>query len=78
MLGTGQICLLKPGFVITGLDDVVSLDLGLKKLKKSVRYNRKFVITEFVITEFHCILHFLVITNPGYNEQIIPVPSSSL
>jgi hypothetical protein len=55
MLGTGQICSLQPGFVITGLDDRVSLDLGLKKLKKSVRYNRKFAITGFVITEFHCI-----------------------
>ena len=54
MLGTGHICSLKPGFVITGLDNLVSLDLGLKKLKKYVRYNRKFVITEFVITEFHC------------------------
>ncbi len=40
MLGTSQICSLYPGFVITGLDDRVSLDLGLKKLKKSVCYNR--------------------------------------
>jgi hypothetical protein len=32
------------------LDNIVSLELGLKKLKRYVRYNRK-----FVITEFHCI-----------------------
>ena len=31
------------------------MDLGLKKWTKFVRYNRKFVITEFVLTEFHCI-----------------------
>jgi hypothetical protein len=32
------------------------MDLGLKKWTKFVRYNREFVVTEFVITEFHCIL----------------------
>ncbi len=33
------------------------MDLGLKKWKKEiVHYNQKLVITEFFITEFHCIL----------------------
>jgi hypothetical protein len=41
-------------FVITGEVYVDYVDLGLKKLKKLVRYNREFVITEFVITEFDC------------------------
>jgi hypothetical protein len=30
------------------------MDLGLKKWGKFVRYNREFVISEFVITKFHC------------------------
>jgi hypothetical protein len=41
-------------FVITGEVYVDYVDLGLKKLKKLVHYNREFVITEFVITEFDC------------------------
>jgi hypothetical protein len=53
MLGTDQIHSLQPEFVITGLKNTVNMDLGLKKLKKYACYNRKFVMTEFFITEFH-------------------------
>ncbi len=38
---------------MTKLDKIVNMDLGLKNGGKSVCYNRKFVITKFVITEFH-------------------------
>jgi len=46
---TKFVCLLL-GFVITGLFYVV---MGLFGTELFVRYNRVFVITEFVITEFH-------------------------
>ncbi len=52
MLGTGQICLLEPEFVMTGLDNIVNMDLGTKKYKKSVGHNLKFVITKFAIIKF--------------------------
>ncbi len=39
-------------FVITGEFYEDYVDLGMKKLKKLVGYNREFVIIEFVITEF--------------------------
>ncbi len=55
MLWTGQNCLLKLKFVKTELDNVENMDLGLRKNKKYVGYKREFDITEFVITEFHCI-----------------------
>jgi len=55
-LGTGWNCSLQPGFVITGLIYVVKWPIGTEQF---VRYNRVFVITEFVITEFHCILGML-------------------
>ena len=54
-LGTGQICSLYLGFEITGLIYVVKWSLGTKTF---VHYNRMFVITEFVITEFHCSYNF--------------------
>jgi hypothetical protein len=37
-------------FVKTGLDNKVNMDLGLK-IEKNDGYNRKFVITMFVITK---------------------------
>ncbi len=42
----------KTEFVNTELDNVVKIDMGLKKMKASVPYNWEFGIIEFVITEF--------------------------
>ncbi len=50
--GTGWICSLQPGFVITGLIYVENWSFGTEKY---VLYNWVFVITEFVIIEFYCI-----------------------
>ena len=51
-------------FVITGEVYVDYVDLGLKKLKKLVCYNREFVITEFVITEFDCNCFYQELAGP--------------
>jgi hypothetical protein len=46
---------IKPQFVIIiEFVTVVNIDLGPKKWEISVRYNQKFVMAEFVITELHC------------------------
>jgi hypothetical protein len=42
-------------FVKTRSAYVVNVDFEAKKGKKFARYNRTFVIAEFVITEFECI-----------------------
>ena len=64
MLGTNQICLLYPEFIITRLDNKVNMDLGMKNLKESVCCNREFVITGSVLTE-------LVITKFVITEFVI-------
>ena len=38
-------------FVITELDNILNMELGLKKY---VRNKQKFIIKEFLITELHC------------------------
>ena len=48
------------------------MDLGPKKCTKCVRYNQKFAITEFVITEFHCISFFSGIFGPFGSISIAP------
>jgi hypothetical protein len=48
---------------------IVSMDLGLKKMKKLDRYNRKFVITEFIMTEF--VITEFVITEFVITEFVI-------
>jgi hypothetical protein len=45
-------CLLLPGFIITGMIYVLNMDLGPKKWKKFVYYNCDLAITELAI-KFH-------------------------
>jgi len=45
------------------------MDLGPKKCTKCVRYNWKFVTTEFVITKFHCINKLWVFDQMYFNTE---------
>ncbi len=52
------------------MDNIVNMDLGLKKLKKYVCYNRTFVITRFVITKFHFMIFMFCFCQLNYFYKV--------
>ncbi len=51
------------------MDNIANMDLVMKKIgEKSVCYNWKFVITEFVLTEFHCTCSCYLLSSFNLND----------